>query len=154
MMPKTPPTLPISSVPLNGILHIQDPKKPWSSWEFYVGDEKEYHKYGVNKNELNKLSSYPITHLIYPEGIEITIKNGEGSCQAAFHAYNPNARGGRHIYIGSRGKRGRIFTKQYRAFLKKFGVNIGVQVNPIPAELDFRDGNIVYVFRRCGGGNS
>lgn len=140
--------LPISSEPLNGVLHIQDRKKPWSSWEFYVGDDKEYHRYGVNKNELNKLSDYPATHIDHPNGIEVTIKYGENQCRAAFHGYNGNARGGRHIYIGSKGKEGREFTEFFRDFLGRFGVNVGVAIDPIPVKLDFHAGNVVYVSHR------
>lgn len=140
--------LPISSKPLNGVLHIQDVGKPWSSWEFYVGGDRQYYKWGVSESELNKLSYYPVTHLDKPYGIDVMLKSDDNQCQAAFHSYNRNARGGRHIYIGSRGRKGRVFTELYRDFLRKFGVNVGVHVKPIPVKLDFQTGNVAYVSHR------
>lgn len=126
------PIVPISSLPLKGILHIQWAKKSMSSWEFFVGAQ----------TELSKLPNYPTTHKFYPEGIPITIiiKHDGTSCTASFHGYQKGAGGGKYIYIGSRGN-----TNQYRGFLMKFGINIGLQVSPKNVALDFRSNNTVYI---------
>ncbi len=131
-------TLPLSSAPLDGFLKIQWKMEPWSPWEFVVGDS----------NELKKLSGYPITHGACSQGIEVTLNAGQNSCRAAFHGYADKASGGRRICVGSRGKSGPAFTEQYRGFLKDFGVDVGVQVDPIPVRLKFLGDNNVYVARR------
>ena len=137
--------IPSSSEPLRAMLHIQDEKKPWSPWDFYVGDSKQYHRYGVSTSELGKLPGYPITRLNCPRGIEVTLKHGDHTCRASFHGYDESARGGRHIYIGSRGREGREFTELYRCFLGRFGVKVGADTRPMPVGLDFRDGHVVHV---------
>ena len=142
-------TLPISSEPLNGVLSIQDIKKPMSSWEFCVGGSKRCLKYGVSIKELDKLSGYPITYGDFPGGIEVTLEyEGKPYPVAAFHGYDEYARGGKHFYIGSRGQMGRKFTELYREFLTEFGVGVGVGTDSIPVKLDFKADNIVAVSRR------
>lgn len=125
--------LPISTEPINGILHIQWEEKLDSSWEFYVGKE----------DERNKLPNYPITCKDRPKGIKVILKNGENTCEAAFHGYNKN------FYIGSAADLlGSAQTALYRNFLKIFGVNVGIAKYPIPVRLNFHNGNIVYISRR------
>lgn len=136
--------LPISSKPLNGVLH----KSIGKTWEFYVGDDKNYHVYGVNKNELNKLPNYPVTRGVCREGIEVTLEYSEHQCTAAFHGFTEEHRGGRHIFIGSaRTLKGPEFMQVYREFLwESFRVNVEVNTNPILVKLDFQAGNVVYVY--------
>lgn len=128
------PPLPISSGTVDGILKIQDKKKPLSPWEFCIS----------RSAALSKLPNYPVTRLHCSKGIDCTLKYGESSCPAAYHGY------GGGIYIGSRGKQGRNFTYLYRAFLKSLGIDVGVHVGRIPVELGFRANNIVHVFHPRG----
>ena len=126
----------ISSSPMNGLLHIQNTNYRMSSWEFYVG----------RRVELIKLPHYPDTRVTCPHGIAVTLKYRGHQCTAAFHGfYTPNAKP-EYIFIGSaRRLLGVASTHSYRAFLMNFGVNVGVQTNPIPIKLDFQAGNVVYV---------
>ena len=128
------PPLPISSATVEGRLEIQDKRNPsHSPWEFCIR----------KKAELSKLPSYPITVPHCHKGIDCTLKlkGEESSCQAAYHG----SPGG--IVIGSREKQSRQFTYQYRGFLRSLGITVGVHVQPIPIQLDFRSDSIVYVSR-------
>ena len=129
--------IPCSTAPINGELGIQWKKDPNSSWDFGVG----------RKNEVAKLPKYPTTHGDCKQGIQVTLKLKSGpEVAAAFHGYDKDKGKSKGFYIGSARKLlGNEQTDSYRNFLKTFGVNIGVQVNPIPVKLDFRDGNIVCI---------
>jgi len=135
--------LPISASPIFCVLHPSYAPK----WEFFVGNDKELSKYGTSIAELNKLPNYPITHKVHPDGILVTIYNGENQCAAAFHGYTSNNRYGQHIYIGSAftllGKGASI---QFKEFIQKvFKIDVYRTTKPIPTKLVFNTNNRVYI---------
>jgi hypothetical protein len=75
---------------------------------------------GVKEYDKPPLDIYPITHVNKPEGIGVTLINGDHECEASFHRYEK----GRFFYIGSASRRLRSLdcAKIFRRFLEKVGI--------------------------------
>lgn len=73
-----------------------------------------------NKLECGKLplDQYPVTHLIKPEGIGVTLVHDKHECEASFHRYENG------FYIGSANRRlrSRDYTEIFRKFLEKIEI--------------------------------
>lgn len=84
--------------------------------EILVRDKLEYDKLPLEK--------YPITHRIRPEGIGVTLTDGQHECEASFHRFPKDSSSGEFFYIGSANKRlrSRHYTKKFRRFLEEVGV--------------------------------
>ena len=115
-------------------------------------DRKDKDKLGreivVNeKSELYKLpiAHYPLTWETEPEGLAATLISGEHECEASFHRFPKEARGGEHVYIGSATRRLHDTSQSalFRSFLQQAGVfTPGTQVN-----LNFQKcGNVIRVY--------
>ena len=141
--------LPTSTSQIRGLLKLQVEGDPHSSWEFVVSDEKTVKQYGVNLNEVNKLSGFPRTKG-NSSGIGCILnsdKNIVEPCDASFHGYHEGDGYGKSFYIGSAEVRlGHDKTDEYRKFLRTaFNIDIGKTINPIPVWIDFKDNNEVYI---------
>lgn len=64
------------------------------------------------------LDQYPVTHLIRPEGIGVTLKHNVHECEASLHRFE------KHFYIGSATRRlgSRDYAEMFRRFLEKVGI--------------------------------
>jgi hypothetical protein len=83
------------------------------------------------------LSEFPITHKIRPKGILVVCVDGRSnavkqnnSVTGAFHRFDGTDQFRyRRFFVGSAGKTSRIYTAQWRAFVKRFGLAIGQEKN-------------------------
>jgi hypothetical protein len=142
--------LPLSSSPIRGLLKLQKPNDLTSSWEFVVSDEAICNKYGINFNEVNKLPCFPRTKRsdgTRDAGIGCTLKSGKHLCVGAFHGYYAGDRYGKSYYIGSaRLLLGTDYTSKFRTFISNtFNLQIGVDNQPTPVWMDFKDNNVILV---------
>ena len=133
---------PVSSEPVNGVLKPQN--GPGSPWEFCIKEKNE------EKNELDKLGDYPVTRAIHPNGIPVTLINGNVSCPGHYHGAEAGSRFGANVFIGSRSRvEGPLALEEYRRFLKEcFGVDYLKDTQHIQITMDFCSDGKVHVSLR------
>lgn len=102
------------------------------------------------KSELSKLpiAHYPLTWKTKPEGLPTMLMSATGAnCEASFHRFPEEARGGEHAYIGSATRRLRNASQS--AIFRSFLIQTGVFAPETPVKLDFQKcGKVIKVYLR------
>lgn len=116
--------------------------------ELYNREDKDLKgwEFGHAHQQVNRLSQnvYPITWLKNPEGTWVTLIYGDHQCKAAFHRLPAGAKYGPDFWIGSStllARKNKLdekeYRKQFRDFVSRFGISIGIYAPPVAVKFLF-----------------